>query len=938
VLSGQAPGSEAAAAVIHLVCCRRCWDRAAQVAAELRREGTLDRTVPLCDAVLRLMEEEETQARSWLRAHGEWGKLRRLSAPRQVGRLKAEPALRTLEMFSVIAAEASSASRDDPHAGEATASVAYALAGLLPASCSTEPFRHDLQGEALKIAANCRRLAGDWRGTAAALGAARKDLQQGTGEPAREARLLSIEASLAADTGRLEQALELLARAAALHRGAHEKEAAASVIVQEASTFLAAARHEEAIAQAEEALRWLTPRETRLEMLARNIITESLVFLERPAEALRSFIATQPLFKQLWGRRIELQTGYLEALLLDALGHAREAEKTFRNNIAGRMDAELYKDAFLTLVTYLQSLVRRGAFDKAARACEEALAMIERAGSGCHSQMAELWRDLLTLINARRLTERQLLAARHYLVRHWNAPARHAPLDLAVMAPEPAPAVELFVSPEEPDTQETAPAPPNPVTDLSRGGYEEALEQFDRELIVAGLAHCAGRIRETARMLGISRNTLRAKIRKHGVTAGEAPPEPAEPGPLYDDGVLQALKGILARVWWRDLEPLPRGERLQRLMTVSAMQTVEMVEAMLEAASAAVSDDPHRGEETALLAHTLPGLLPRHRCPERLRNDLRSTALGVAADCRRSLGDWEGAAEALAEACGHLARGSGEPAREARLLEVQASLAADGGHFERALALLTRAALLYGRAQDTEAAAAVAVREADILLAAGRHQEAVDRAYEALDVLPPRCLRSILQAWNVLAESYVFLGSPSSALRCLSYGRPYYDQVRGPRTRLQFEGLVALVLDAQEGNAPQAERRFRLSLERRVEAGFHTGAAADTSSRGPVAEPGQPSAAEPAGPRGLEPQALCILPPDPVTSLAEEGYVKALERYDRQLVAAGLAQCNGRIHETCRLLGLSRSQLRSKLKRYLLTGREDEALPPLSPDRRSGDR
>jgi DNA-binding NtrC family response regulator len=88
----------------------------------------------------------------------------------------------------------------------------------------------------------------------------------------------------------------------------------------------------------------------------------------------------------------------------------------------------------------------------------------------------------------------------------------------------------------------------------------------------------------------------------------------------------------------------------------------------------------------------------------------------------------------------------------------------------------------------------------------------------------------------------------------------------------------------------------------------------------------------------LEPQALCILPPDPVTSLAEEGYVKALERYDRQLVAAGLAQCNGRIHETCRLLGLSRSQLRSKLKRYLLTGREDEALPPLSPDRRSGDR
>ena len=52
--------------------------------------------------------------------------------------------------------------------------------------------------------------------------------------------------------------------------------------------------------------------------------------------------------------------------------------------------------------------------------------MIDRAGSGCHSQMIELWRSLLNLIDARRLTEHQVLVARQYLVRHWNAPARHA--------------------------------------------------------------------------------------------------------------------------------------------------------------------------------------------------------------------------------------------------------------------------------------------------------------------------------------------------------------------------------------------------------------------------------------------------------------------------------------------------------------------------------
>src|SRR5262249_44673271 len=125
----------------------------------------------------------------------------------------------------------------------------------------------------------------------------------------------------------------------------------------------------------------------------------------------------------------------------------------------------------------------------------------------------------------------------------------------------------------------------------------------------------------------------------------------------------------------------------------------------------------------------------------------------------------------------------------------------------------------------------VAVREAAVLLAAGRHQDAVDRAYEALDVLPRRSLRSIWQAWNVLAESHVFLDRPSSALRCLFYGRPYYDQVRGPRSQICFETLVALVLDAQEGSDPQAERLFRLSLERRTEAGFHTEAALTALSR-----------------------------------------------------------------------------------------------------------
>lgn len=53
---------------------------------------------------------------------------------------------------------------------------------------------------------------------------------------------------------------------------------------------------------------------------------------------------------------------------------------------------------------------------------------------------------------------------------------------------------------------------------LGDGGYEEALERYDRQLIAAGLAQTGGRIRETARLLGIARNTLRAKMKRYGLS------------------------------------------------------------------------------------------------------------------------------------------------------------------------------------------------------------------------------------------------------------------------------------------------------------------------------------------------------------------------------------------------------------------------------------
>jgi DNA-binding NtrC family response regulator len=54
-------------------------------------------------------------------------------------------------------------------------------------------------------------------------------------------------------------------------------------------------------------------------------------------------------------------------------------------------------------------------------------------------------------------------------------------------------------------------------TELSEGDYQEVLDAFDRRLVQAALAQSDGKIRETARLLGIARNTLKAKMKRYGL-------------------------------------------------------------------------------------------------------------------------------------------------------------------------------------------------------------------------------------------------------------------------------------------------------------------------------------------------------------------------------------------------------------------------------------
>jgi tetratricopeptide (TPR) repeat protein len=822
LFSGQMVGAETEIADAHLVRCRQCLDLAAAVAAKHRKDGALVRLTEERSAALRLLEAEEQTARRRLLAHCGWAELKDLAVEEQRLRLKRAPELQTLEMFQTVVAAASAAGPDDPFLGEERAFLAHILAGLLPDTCCPAALRRDLQGQAMLVAADCRRLARNWRDMGAALKAARSHFEQGTGDPVWDARCLAVQAALATDRGHLERAQAGLTGAAEIFRAARDASSLASVRIQEARTLMAAGRWDEALEQAEDALRWARPGDLRLQALARSLATECLAVLGRPGEALRSHIASPP-GGQSGERHGGLRSAWLAALLLDGLGHGPDAEKAYRAGAAGYQEEELYQEAFLTLLALFGSLVRRKAWDKAARVCEDACALAARPGTACPSQVAGQWRDLLARARARKVSAEDLLAARRLLVLHWHVPAQRALPPLSPLPQEDGPATGSVVparaaAAEPAPRPAPSPAPPAPDRPRDLRGLDAAIEHYDRQLIARALERCGGCILETSRFLDITRNTLKAKIRLYGLeSAVRRSSDEPEGHPALSDAERQEVERLRAWSGWAELKKLPAARQIERLQKAQALQTREMFDTILAAASAAALDDPARGEELALVARALAGLLPKSWCSEALRHDLFGDSLRVVGNCRRLSGDWAASANILAEARGHLDQGTGDPRREARLLSVEASLAADTWKIDRASDLLARAAAIYRRAQDVAAFAAITLQEAGTLLAAGCYEEAMARAEDILRRLSPKEARLEILARSIVTECLAFLGRPTEALRSLAAAWPLYEGFQGRRTEPQRCFLEALVLDVL-GYIEKAEAVYRHSVAGYMEA------------------------------------------------------------------------------------------------------------------------
>jgi len=513
IFSGMATSLEIELAIPHLSACESCWRQASTTVAQLRAEGRV--VSPLAGFI----EQEQHADTEALRADCWWLEMKdTLSLSEQTKRLESMPTMRTVHMVNAVLDDCEEMAFSDPHHAEEEVLLVLKLIELLPSQRVPLYIRKDIEGRAWTILTNCRRLLQQWKGAQETIKQAEECLKNGSGDLGREARLLSVHASLCCDLGDPNQAVVLLSRAAENCRAIGDWDGVARLAVQEAGTLLAAGKAEEAMSCAEEVLALRSALVSqRLEFLARSIIVECLAVLNRPQEALLSFIDSKRLHHEFPEYRLRISK--LKARVLDALGLTREAERLLRVVARGNMNTEQYKEAFLTMLTLFEMHFKRGDLDKAEKVCDETLTMFEQSGEACHAQMVKVWEELRRMVQERRLTDPELRNVRQYLVWYWSVPAAKQPFAAALAEPvvpaQPRPAI-LPPAPEEYLELDAVTKPAIP-TALSPKTYTDATEQYDKELISAALGQTDGKLKATVRLLGIARNTLRAKIRKYGL-------------------------------------------------------------------------------------------------------------------------------------------------------------------------------------------------------------------------------------------------------------------------------------------------------------------------------------------------------------------------------------------------------------------------------------
>lgn len=405
----------------HALACQPCRALVAghleDMAARAKREGTLK-------ALVELIRKEIEEALEGLVARAEWSSFRELTRKAQRDRVIESRACHSPAFLEILLAELRSASfwKDAEFFG----SLALLAVQGMDEKKRPAALKNDLLAEVWTELANTRRIGSEWHHATAALQKTEQYLADGTGNPLLRARMLSIAASLRAEQGHLSEAVALLERCRQIYETSKDWAWVARTLVQMAYILLESEPERELVLL-DQASPLIPAEDTTLRWLAANLRTEGLIEIGQIDQALLVFQEAESLLPAQTRPNAKLRNTFTAAHLLEALGRTKEAERLLEEVIAGYLEGEWHKDAFLAFLYLFGFHIRAGSAEKAVAVCQRAITQLDLLELG-HDQLRAVWIQLRDAAGRQALTSQTLAMARNYLRVHWKHPAPKAPV------------------------------------------------------------------------------------------------------------------------------------------------------------------------------------------------------------------------------------------------------------------------------------------------------------------------------------------------------------------------------------------------------------------------------------------------------------------------------------------------------------------------------
>ena len=341
-------------------------------------------------SILRSGDEKQMQlAQERLQAIGLFAELEEMTLDKRVKAIRTQKRFQTWGLFDRLLAKYPDYSRQNPQNGLSLVHLALAVVDMLDPDEYRLELRADFRARALGALGNAKRLAGDFDGAKAALRGAWERLQDGTGDPLEEARLISLEASLLCDLGQLEESAAILNDALAIYERMQDSDRQARTLIKQANA-IGHVEPNQALPLLQSALAILdAAEEPRLKLCARHNLTWFLNDAGQHREALALLEISRPLYKAFADAWTQLRLHWLEGRIARNLGDIAAAEATFRLVWYEFEAREMPFELTLVTIDLAEAYSARRRFKRAMQLARDFYPVLQ--GWGMHTEGLAVW-------------------------------------------------------------------------------------------------------------------------------------------------------------------------------------------------------------------------------------------------------------------------------------------------------------------------------------------------------------------------------------------------------------------------------------------------------------------------------------------------------------------------------------------------------------------